>query len=345
MFRRFGSQRWQVASLMGLMAVLVGCGGGGGVSGPSGTLTGTVQTLPGRQALTPVASGTVQVYLDGNQVASGVIASGQYRVTVPLPPDVSQATVVVTANFVAGSIAQRRKHKTVAVVRVNATQQADINPTTTLATAALEQAPNTVPPDLDINAFVQAQQNLQDIDLTQVDFSSDDKSDDKIQQALPVMLVVTSNPSGAQVLINGQPQQQASTPFFLRSGLQGGADLTVQVRRQATIGNETITTTLGKSVTLKVRGSTPVHFDFTPQIVSAQVANGALNLQVKNAGSANEKVIVRFGDTQAVVATIASVDEQGVATISVTIPQGVSGQVQVRVQNAARTSAAQNVSI
>jgi HSP20 family molecular chaperone IbpA len=330
---------------MGLMAVLVGCGGGGGVSGPSGTLTGTVQTLPGRQALTPVASGTVQVYLDGNQVASGVIASGQYRVTVPLPPDVSQATVVVTANFVAGSIAQRRKHKTVAVVRVNATQQADINPTTTLATAALEQAPNTVPPDLDINAFVQAQQNLQDIDLTQVDFSSDDKSDDKIQQALPVMLVVTSNPSGAQVLINGQPQQQASTPFFLRSGLQGGADLTVQVRRQATIGNETITTTLSKSVTLKVRGSTPVHFDFTPQIVSAQVANGALNLQVKNAGSANEKVIVRFGDTQAVVATIASVDEQGVATISVTIPQGVSGQVQVRVQNAARTSAAQNVSI
>jgi hypothetical protein len=325
---------------MGLMAVLVGCGGGGGVSGPSGTLTGTVQTLPGRQALTPVASGTVQVYLDGNQVASGVIASGQYRVTVPLPPDVSQATVVVTANFVAGSIAQRRKHKTVAVVRVNATQQADINPTTTLATAALEQAPNTVPPDLDINAFVQAQQNLQ-IDLTQVDFSSDDK----IQQALPVMLVVTSNPSGAQVLINGQPQQQASTPFFLRSGLQGGDNLTVQVRRQATIGNETITTTLGKSVTLKVRGSTPVHFDFTPQIVSAQVANGALNLQVKNAGSANEKVIVRFGDTQAVVATIASVDEQGVATISVTIPQGVSGQVQVRVQNAARTSAAQNVSI
>lgn len=340
MFRRFGSQRWQVASLMGLMAVLVGCGGGGGVSGPSGTLTGTVQTLPGRQALTPVASGTVQVYLDGNQVASGVIASGQYRVTVPLPPDVSQATVVVTANFVAGSVAQRRKHKTVAVVRVNATQQADINPTTTLATAALEQAPNTVPPDLDINAFVQAQQNLQ-IDLTQVDFSSDDK----IQQALPVMLVVTSNPSGAQVLINGQPQQQASTPFFLRSGLQGGDNLTVQVRRQATIGNETITTTLGKSVTLKVRGSTPVHFDFTPQIVSAQVANGALNLQVKNAGSANEKVIVRFGDTQAVVATIASVDEQGVATISVTIPQGVSGQVQVRVQNAARTSAAQNVSI
>jgi hypothetical protein len=325
---------------MGLMAVLVGCGGGGGVSGPSGTLTGTVQTLPGRQALTPVASGTVQVYLDGNQVASGVIASGQYRVTVPLPPDVSQATVVVTANFVAGSIAQRRKHKTVAVVRVNATQQADINPTTTLATAALEQAPNTVPPDLDINAFVQAQQNLQ-IDLTQVDFSSDDK----IQQALPVMLVVTSNPSGAQVLINGQPQQQASTPFFLRSGLQGGDNLTVQVRRQATIGNETITTTLGKSVTLKVRGSTPVHFDFTPQIVSAQVANGALNLQVKNAGSANEKVIVRFGDTQAVVATIASVDEQGVATISMTIPQGVSGQVQVRVQNAARTSAAQNVSI
>jgi len=345
MFRRFGSQRWQVASLMGLMAVLVGCGGGGGVSGPSGTLTGTVQTLPGRQALTPVASGTVQVYLDGNQVASGVIASGQYRVTVPLPPDVSQATVVVTANFVAGSIAQRRKHKTVAVVRVNATQQADINPTTTLATAALEQAPNTVPPDLDINAFVQAQKNLQDIDLTQVDFSSDDESDDKIQQALPVMLVVTSNPSGAQVLINGQPQQQASTPFFLRSGLQGGDNLTVQVRRQATIGNETITTTLGKSVTLKVRGSTPVHFDFTPQIVSAQVANGALNLQVKNAGSANEKVIVRFGDTQAVVATIASVDEQGVATISVTIPQGVSGQVQVRVQNAARTSAAQNVSI
>jgi hypothetical protein len=330
---------------MGLMAVLVGCGGGGGVSGPSGTLTGTVQTLPGRQALTPVASGTVQVYLDGNQVASGVIASGQYRVTVPLPPDVSQATVVVTANFVAGSIAQRRKHKTVAVVRVNATQQADINPTTTLATAALEQAPNTVPPDLDINAFVQAQKNLQDIDLTQVDFSSDDKSDDKIQQALPVMLVVTSNPSGAQVLINGQPQQQASTPFFLRSGLQGGDNLTVQVRRQATIGNETITTTLSKSVTLKVRGSTPVHFDFTPQIVSAQVANGALNLQVKNAGSANEKVIVRFGDTQAVVATIASVDEQGVATISVTIPQGVSGQVQVRVQNAARTSAAQNVSI
>jgi hypothetical protein len=247
---------------------------------------------------------------------------------------------VVTANFVAGSIAQRRKHKTVAVVRVNATQQADINPTTTLATAALEQAPNTVPPDLDINAFVQAQQNLQ-IDLTQVDFSSDDK----IQQALPVMLVVTSNPSGAQVLINEQPQQQASTPFFLRSGLQGGDNLTVQVRRQATIGNETITTTLGKSVTLKVRGSTPVHFDFTPQIVSAQVANGALNLQVKNAGSANEKVIVRFGDTQAVVATIASVDEQGVATISVTIPQGVSGQVQVRVQNAARTSAAQNVSI
>jgi hypothetical protein len=325
---------------MGLMAVLVGCGGGGGVSGPSGTLTGTVQTLPGRQALTPVASGTVQVYLDGNQVASGVIASGQYRVTVPLPPDVSQATVVVTANFVAGSIAQRRKHKTVAVVRVNATQQADINPTTTLATAALEQAPNTVPPDLDINAFVQAQQNLQ-IDLTQVDFSSDNK----IQQALPVMLVVTSNPSGAQVLINGQPQQQASTPFFLRSGLQGGDNLTVQVRRQATIGNETITTTLSKSVTLKVRGSTPVHFDFTPQIVSAQVANGALNLQVKNAGSANEKVIVRFGDTQAVVATIASVDEQGVATISVTIPQGVSGQVQVRVQNAARTSAAQNVSI
>jgi hypothetical protein len=340
MFRRFGSQRWQVASLMGLMAVLVGCGGGGGVSGPSGTLTGTVQTLPGRQALTPVASGTVQVYLDGNQVASGVIASGQYRVTVPLPPDVSQATVVVTANFVAGSIAQRHKHKTVAVVRVNATQQADINPTTTLATAALEQAPNTVPPDLDINAFVQAQQNLQGIDLTQVDFSSDDK----IQQALPVMLVVTSNPSGAQVLINGQPQQQASTPFF-RSGLQGGDNLTVQVRRQATIGNETITTTLGKSVTLKVRGSTPVHFDFTPQIVSAQVANGALNLQVKNAGSADEKVIVRFGDTQAVVATIASVDEQGVATISVTIPQGVSGQVQVRVQNAARTSAAQNVSI
>jgi hypothetical protein len=330
---------------MGLMAVLVGCGGGGGVSGPSGTLTGTVQTLPGRQALTPVASGTVQVYLDGNQVASGVIASGQYRVTVPLPPDVSQATVVVTANFVAGSIAQRRKHKTVAVVRVNATQQADINPTTTLATAALEQAPNTVPPDLDINAFVQAQKNLQDIDLTQVDFSSDDKSDGKIQQALPVMLVVTSNPSGAQVLINGQPQQQASTPFFLRSGLQGGDNLTVQVRRQATIGNETITTTLSKSVTLKVRGSTPVHFDFTPQIVSAQVANGALNLQVKNAGSANEKVIVRFGDTQAVVATIASVDEQGVATISVTIPQGVSGQVQVRVQNAARTSAAQNVSI
>jgi hypothetical protein len=325
---------------MGLMAVLVGCGGGGGVSGPSGTLTGTVQTLPGRQALTPVASGTVQVYLDGNQVASGVIASGQYRVTVPLPPDVSQATVVVTANFVAGSIAQARKHKTVAVVRVNATQQADINPTTTLATAALEQAPNTVPPDLDINAFVQAQQNLQ-IDLTQVDFSSDDK----IQQALPVMLVVTSNPSGAQVLINGQPQQQASTPFFLRSGLQGGDNLTVQVRRQATIGNETITTTLSKSVTLKVRGSTPVHFDFTPQIVNAQVANGALNLQVKNAGSANEKVIVRFGDTQAVVATIASVDEQGVATISVTIPQGVSGQVQVRVQNAARTSAAQNVSI
>jgi HSP20 family molecular chaperone IbpA len=330
---------------MGLMAVLVGCGGGGGVSGPSGTLTGTVQTLPGRQALTPVASGTVQVYLDGNRVASGVIASGQYRVTVPLPPDVSQATVVVTANFVAGSIAQRRKHKTVAVVRVNATQQADINPTTTLATAALEQAPNTVPPDLDINAFVQAQKNLQDIDLTQVDFSSDDKSDGKIQQALPVMLVVTSNPSGAQVLINGQPQQQASTPFFLRSGLQGGDNLTVQVRRQATIGNETITTTLDKSVTLKVRGSTPVHFDFTPQIVSAQVANGALNLQVKNAGSANEKVIVRFGDTQAVVATIASVDEQGVATISVTIPQGVSGQVQVRVQNAARTSAAQNVSI
>jgi hypothetical protein len=338
---------------MGLMAVLVGCGGGGGVSGPSGTLTGTVQTLPGRQALTPVASGTVQVYLDGNQVASGVIASGQYRVTVPLPPDVSQATVVVTANFVAGSIAQRRKHKTVAVVRVNATQQADINPTTTLATAALEQAPNTVPPDLDINAFVQAQKNLQDIDLTQVDFSSDDKSDGKIQQALPVMLVVTSNPSGAQVLINGQPQQRASTPFFLRSDLQGGDNLTVQggdnltvqVRRQATIGNETITTTLGKSVTLKVRGSTPVHFDFTPQIVSAQVANGALNLQVKNAGSANEKVIVRFGDTQAVVATIASVDEQGVATISVTIPQGVSGQVQVRVQNAARTSAAQNVSI
>jgi hypothetical protein len=325
---------------MGLMAVLVGCGGGGGVSGPSGTLTGTVQTLPGRQALTPVASGTVQVYLDGNRVASGVIASGQYRVTVPLPPDMSQATVVVTANFVAGSIAQARKHKTVAVVRVNATQQADINPTTTLATAALEQAPNTVPPDLDINAFVQAQQNLQ-IDLTQVDFSSDDK----IQQALPVMLVVTSNPSGAQVLINEQPQQQASTPFFLRSGLQGGDNLTVQVRRQATIGNETITTTLGKSVTLKVRGSTPVHFDFTPQIVSAQVANGALNLQVKNAGSANEKVIVRFGDTQAVVATIASVDEQGVATISVTIPQGVSGQVQVRVQNAARTSAAQNVSI
>ena len=339
MFRRFGSQRWQVASLMGLMAVLVGCGGGGGVSGPSGTLTGTVQTLPGRQALTPVASGTVQVYLDGNRVASGVIASGQYRVTVPLPPDVSQATVVVTANFVAGGVAQARKHKTVAVVRVNATQQADINPTTTLATAALEQAPNTVPPDLDINAFVQAQQNLQ-IDLTQVDFSSDDK----IQQALPVMLVVTSNPSGAQVLINEQPQQQASTPFF-RSGLQGGDNLTVQVRRQATIGNETITTTLGKSVTLKVRGSTPVHFDFTPQIVSAQVANGALNLQVKNAGSANEKVIVRFGDTQAVVATIASVDEQGVATISVTIPQGVSGQVQVRVQNAARTSAAQNVSI
>jgi hypothetical protein len=325
---------------MGLMAVLVGCGGGGGVSGPSGTLTGTVQTLPGRQALTPVASGTVQVYLDGNRVASGVIASGQYRVTVPLPPDVSQATVVVTANFVAGSIAQRRKHKTVAVVRVNATQQADINPTTTLATAALEQAPNTVPPDLDINAFVQAQQNLQ-IDLTQVDFSSDDK----IQQALPVMLVVTSNPSGAQVLINGQPQQRASTPFFLRSDLQGGDNLTVQVRRQATIGNETITTTLSKSVTLKVRGSTPVHFDFTPQIVNAQVANGALNLQVKNAGSANEKVIVRFGDTQAVVATIASVDEQGVATISVTIPQGVSGQVQVRVQNAARTSAAQNVSI
>jgi HSP20 family molecular chaperone IbpA len=325
---------------MGLMAVLVGCGGGGGVSGPSGTLTGTVQTLPGRQALTPVASGTVQVYLDGNQVASGVIASGQYRVTVPLPPDVSQATVVVTANFVAGGVAQARKHKTVAVVRVNATQQADINPTTTLATAALEQAPNTVPPDLDINAFVQAQQNLQ-IDLTQVDFSSDDK----IQQALPVMLVVTSNPSGAQVLINGQPQQQASTPFFLRSGLQGGDNLTVQVRRQATIGNETITTTLSKSVTLKVRGSTPVHFDFTPQIVNAQVANGALNLQVKNAGSANEKVIVRFGDTQAVVATIASVDEQGVATISVTIPQGVSGQVQVRVQNAARTSAAQNVSI
>jgi hypothetical protein len=330
---------------MGLMAVLVGCGGGGGVSGPSGTLTGTVQTLPGRQALTPVASGTVQVYLDGNQVASGVIASGQYRVTVPLPPDVSQATVVVTANFVAGSIAQRRKHKTVAVVRVNATQQADINPTTTLATAALEQAPNTVPPDLDINAFVQAQKNLQDIDLTQVDFSSDDKSDGKIQQALPVMLVVTSNPSGAQVLINGQPQQRASTPFFLRSDLQGGDNLTVQVRRQATIGNETITTTLSKSVTLKVRGSTPVHFDFTPQIVNAQVANGALNLQVKNAGSANEKVIVRFGDTQAVVATIASVDEQGVATISVTIPQGVSGQVQVRVQNAARTSAAQNVSI
>jgi hypothetical protein len=324
---------------MGLMAVLVGCGGGGGVSGPSGTLTGTVQTLPGRQALTPVASGTVQVYLDGNRVASGVIASGQYRVTVPLPPDMSQATVVVTANFVAGGVAQARKHKTVAVVRVNATQQADINPTTTLATAALEQAPNTVPPDLDINAFVQAQQNLQVIDLTQVDFSSDDK----IQQALPVMLVVTSNPSGAQVLINGQPQQQASTPFFLRSGLQGGDNLTVQVRRQATIGNETITTTLGKSV--KVRGSTPVHFDFTPQIVSAQVANGALNLQVKNAGSANEKVIVRFGDTQAVVATIASVDEQGVATISVTIPQGVSGQVQVRVQNAARTSAAQNVSI
>jgi hypothetical protein len=283
--------------------------------------------------------------LDGNQVASGVIASGQYRVTVPLPPDVSQATVVVTANFVAGSIAQRRKHKTVAVVRVNATQQADINPTTTLATAALEQAPNTVPPDLDINAFVQAQKNLQDIDLTQVDFSSDDKSDGKIQQALPVMLVVTSNPSGAQVLINGQPQQRASTPFFLRSDLQGGDNLTVQVRRQAIIGNETITTTLSKSVTLKVRGSTPVHFDFTPQIVNAQVANGALNLQVKNAGSANEKVIVRFGDTQAVVATIASVDEQGVATISVTIPQGVSGQVQVRVQNAARTSAAQNVSI
>jgi hypothetical protein len=278
--------------------------------------------------------------LDGNQVASGVIASGQYRVTVPLPPDVSQATVVVTANFVAGGVAQARKHKTVAVVRVNATQQADINPTTTLATAALEQAPNTVPPDLDINAFGQAQQNLQGIDLTQVDFSSDDK----IQQALPVMLVVTSNPSGAQVLINEQPQQQASTPFF-RSGLQGGDNLTVQVRRQATIGNETITTTLGKSVTLKVRGSTPVHFDFTPQIVNAQVANGALNLQVKNAGSANEKVIVRFGDTQAVVATIASVDEQGVATISVTIPQGVSGQVQVRVQNAARTSAAQNVSI
>ncbi len=338
---RFRSPRWQVASLMGLMAVLVGCGGGGGVSSPSGTLTGTVQTLPGRQALTPVASGAVQVYLDGKQVASGVIGGGQYRVTVPLPPDVSQATVVVTANFVAGGITQARKHKTVAVVRVNATQQADINPTTTLATAALEQAPNTVPPDLDINAFGQAQQSLQGVDPAQVDFSSDDK----IQQALPVMLVVTSNPSGAQVLVNGQPQQQASTPFFLRSGLQGGDTLTVQVRRQATIGNETITTTLSKSVTLKVRGSTPVHFDFTPQIVNAQVENGALNLQVKNAGSADEKVIVRFGDTQAVVATIASVDADGAATISVTIPQGVSGQVQVRVQNAARTSAAQNVSL
>lgn len=335
------SQHRPMALLVGLAAVLVGCGGGG-VSGPSGTLTGTVQTLPGRQQnLTPVASGTVQVFLNGSSVASGVIAGGQYRVTVPLPPDQSQATVVVVANFVAGVVARARKHKTVAVVRVNATQQADINPTTTLATAALEQEPNTVPPDLDVNAFVQAQQNLQGVDPSQVDFSSDDK----IQQALPVMLVVTSNPSGAQVLINGQPQQQGSTPFFLRSGLQGGANLTVQARHQGTVGNETITTTLSQSITLKVRGSTPVHFNFTPQILNAQVANGTLTLQVRNAGSVGEKVVVRFGDTQAVVATIASVDGQGVATVSVTIPQGVSGQVQVRVQNAVRGSGAKTVNI
>ncbi|MFA0749631.1 MAG: hypothetical protein SLRJCFUN_000034 [Candidatus Fervidibacter sp.] len=325
--------------LVGLVAGLVGCGGGG-VSGPSGTLTGTVQTLPGRQQnLTPVASGTVQVFLNGNSVASGVIAGGQYRVTVPLPPDQSQATVVVVANFVAGGVVRARKHKTVAVVRVNATQQADINPTTTLATAALEQSPNTVAADLDINAFTQAQQALQGaVDLNQVDFSSDES----IQAALPIMLVVTSNPSGAQISVG---QQQGSAPFILRTGLQGGATLTVQARHQSTVGNETITTTLRQSVTLKVRGSTPVHFNFTPQIINAQVANGTLTLQVRNAGSVGEKVVVRFGDTQAVVATIASVDNEGVATVSVAIPQGVSGQVAVRVQNAVRVSEAKTVNI
>ncbi|GBC98012.1 hypothetical protein HRbin17_00507 [bacterium HR17] len=337
--------RWSVRRIVGsLFAALVlsavGCGGGGGTVGASGTLTGSVQTLPGRQALVPVASGRVQVYLNGAQVASGIVVNGQYRVTVPLPSDASQATVVVVANFVAGNIVQAWRHKTVAVVRAGQTQQADINPTTTLATAALETSTNTVAADLDIAAFAQVQQSLQgQVNPTQVDFSSDAS----IQNALPVMLVVTTNPSGAQVRLNDQ--SQGTAPIVIRSGLQGGGSVTLAVRHQGAVGDQNITTTLSRTVTLKVRGSTPVHFNFTPQIVNHQVSDGALTLWVRNAGSVGEKVVVQFGNAQAVVGTIADVGTDGVATVAVAIPSGLSGQVAVRVQNAVRTSAPVTVTL
>jgi hypothetical protein len=282
----------------------------------------------------------MQVYLNGEQIASSVFVNGRYRVIVPLPPNMSQATVVVVANFMMGGMAQARLHKTIAVVRAGQTQQADIDPMTTLAAVALETSTNTVAADLDISAFAQLHQILQGhVNPMQVDFSSNAS----IQAALPVMLVVTTNPSGAQVFLNDQ--SQGTTPIIIRTGLQGGSSVTLAVRHQGTVGDQNITTTLSRTVTLKVRGSTPVHFNFTPQIVSHQVSDGILTLWVRNAGSVGEKVVVRFGDTQAVVGTIADVDADGVATVTVAIPSGLSGQVAVRVQNAVRISAPVTVAL
>lgn len=323
---------WLV-TVSSLSLALLGCGGSNIDLSTAAIVEGTVQTLSSRQAeLSAVSSGAVEVYLDGQKIASGGVFGGRFRVTVPLQ-GLNEATAVVTATFARSGQMRTLRHKTIVRLRIRERTTAQITPTTTLATAALEIGDNHVPSWLDIQAFNQAQQAVQGQDVSQVDFTKDDA----IRNSLPLMLVITSNPSDARVQIGNQPQQN-TTPLIIRSGLQGGRTVNLQVSHQAIVNNQQITTTLSKSVTLKARGSTPVHFDFTPQIVGTSLQNGTLTLQVKSAGSTNEKVIVRFNEIS-VIATIVELNAEGVATVNVQMPSGVSGQVQVRVQNAVYMSA------
>lgn len=195
------------------LLALAGCEGNGVDLSRSVVVEGTVQTLSSRQAnLSAVSSGGVSAYLDGQKVAIGGIFGGRYRVTVPLQGH-SEATAVITATFALGGQPRMWRHKTIVRLRVRERTTAEINPTTTLATAALEVSDNNVPSWLDIQAFNQAQQAVQGQNVNQVDFSRDEA----IRNSLPVMLVVTSNPSNARVQIGNQPQQN-QTPLIIRTG-------------------------------------------------------------------------------------------------------------------------------
>lgn len=354
---------------LGLFAVvLIGCGAGGAGT----TLEGVVETLgPSRHSVlrgglyrfaafrqrqyVPVEGAQVSVYLSGQLVAGPVEtrADGSFSLTLTLPQGFDRAALVVRAAFSLNG--QRKVHKAIVIAVKGQRHQVRINPEETLIASVFTSPdnPHEVPVELDediirvVSQRVRDALRLKDLEIETIDFSDDEK----ILVTMPVMLVITSNPSGAEIFIDGDSEGQ--TPLVLIGRLRGQTSVTLQARFETELPESlfgrgiTVTTTLSETLILRGYGATPIHFNFKPEIVEVTVQGGepVIQLRVRNAGQIGEKIGVIFGDLgfpaamgdlKVAVGQVVSLDANGVAAVDVSLPDGLSGQVPVRVINASQ---------